>query len=84
MSLTIIITAFLFTFLLILNYKGSVGRIERKNQITGLYQDLGPVSEKEEIAFIEGRHKKNAFYQAFVGAFILSLIAFFLMYYIFV
>jgi len=84
MSLIIIITAFLFTFLLKFNCKGSVGRIERKNQITGEYQDLGPVSAKEEIAFIEGRHKKVAFYQAFAGAFIWSLIAFFLMYYIFV
>ena len=83
MSLTIIITAFLFTFLLRLNYIGALGRIERKNQITGVYEDLGPVSEKEEIAFIEGHHKKIAFYQAFAGAFIWSLIAFFVMYYIF-
>ena len=48
-----------------------------------MYEDLGPVSEKEEIAFIEGHHKKIAFYQAFAGAFIWSLIAFFVMYYIF-
>jgi hypothetical protein len=39
---------------LILNYFGCLGRIERKNQITGEYKDLGPVSEKEEIAFFEG------------------------------
>ena len=45
MTLIIIITAFFFTFLLRLNYKGSVGRIEQKNQITGEYQYLGPVSE---------------------------------------
>jgi hypothetical protein len=84
MYLIIIITAFLFILQLILNYFGCLGRIERKNQITGEYQDLGPVSEKEEIAFFEGRHKKIAFYQAFAGAFIWSLIAFFVMYFIFI
>ena len=80
----IIITSFIFSFLLIFNYKGSVGRIEKKNQITGEYQDLGPVSEKEDIAFMEGRHKKVAFYQAFLGALIWGLIVFSILYYFFV
>lgn len=83
MTLIIIITAFFFTFLLRLNYKGSVGRIEQKNQITGEYQYLGPVSEKEQIAYLQGRHKKITFYQAFAGAFVWSLITFVIMYYIF-
>ncbi len=84
MIITIIITGFIFSFLLIFNYKGSVGRIERKNQVTGEYQDLGPVSEKEDIAFMEGRHKKVAFYQAFLAALIWGLIVFFISYYFFV
>ena len=82
MILIVLITVFLFLFFLMLNYRGAVGRIERKNQITGEYQDLGPVSEKEDIAFMEGRHKKLAFYQALIGSLIWSLIAFSIMYFI--
>ena len=61
----LLITVFLFFFLLIFLYRGAVGRIERKNQTTGEYQDLGPVSEKEDIAFMEGRHKKLAFFHIY-------------------
>jgi hypothetical protein len=82
MILIVLITIVLFIFLLMFNYRGAVGRIERKNQTTGEYQDLGPVSEKEDIAFMEGRHKKLAFYQALIGALIWSLIAFSIMYFI--
>ena len=82
MILIVLITVFLFLFFLMLNYRGAVGRIERKNQITGEYQDLGPVSEKEDIAFMEGRHKKLAFYQALIESLIWSLIAFSIMYFI--
>ena len=82
MILIVLITVFLFLFFLMLNYRGAVGRIERKNQTTGEYQDLGPVSEKEDIAFMEGRHKKLAFYQALIESLIWSLIAFSIMYFI--
>ena len=44
MNIKIIITGILFLFLLMTNYKGAVGRIERKNQLTGEFEDLGPVS----------------------------------------
>ena len=79
MNIKIIITGILFLFLLVTNYKGAVGRIERKNQLTGEYEDLGPVSEKEEIAFMEGRHKRLAFIQALIGSLIWSGIVFGLM-----
>ena len=78
----LLITVFLFFFLLIFLYRGAVGRIERKNQTTGEYQDLGPVSEKEDIAFMEGRHKKLAFFQALIGSLVWSFIAFGIMYFI--
>ena len=78
----VIITVFLFVFLLMFIYRGAVGRIERKNQTTGEYQDLGPVSEKEDIAFMEGRHKKLAFYQALIGSLVWSFVAFSIMYFI--
>ena len=76
MNIKIIITGILFLFLLVTNYKGAVGRIERKNQLTGEYEDLGPVSEKEEIAFMEGRHKRLALIQALIGSLIWSGIVF--------
>ena len=79
----ILITLVLFIFLLFFNYRGSLGRIERKNQTTGQYQDLGPVSEKEEIAFMEGTHKKLALKQAVIGALIWTLIVFGVLYYFF-
>ena len=50
MNIILVLTILIFLLLLFINYSGSVGRIERKNKITGEYQDLGPVSEKEEIA----------------------------------
>ncbi len=78
----LLITVFLFLFLLRFLYRGAVGRIERKNQTTGEYQDLGPVSEKEDIAFMEGRHKKLAFFQALIGSLVWSFIAFSIMYFI--
>ena len=55
MNIILVITILIFFLLLYINYGvEGVGRIERKNKITGEYQDLGPVSEKEEIAFLEG------------------------------
>ena len=68
MDLILIATAVIFFWNLFFLYKGAVGRIERKNQITGEYEDLGPVSHKEELAFLEGTHKRLAFFQAFLGA----------------
>ena len=79
MNIKIIITGVLFLFLLMTNYKGAVGRIERKNQLTGEYEDLGPVSEKEEIAFMQGRHKRLALIQALIGSLVWSGIVFGLM-----
>ena len=79
MNIKIIITGILFLFLLVINYKGAVGRIERKNQLTGEYEDLGPVSEKEGIAFMEGHHKRLALIQALIGSLIWSGIVFGLM-----
>jgi len=77
MNIKIIITGILFLFLLVTNYMGAVGRIERKNQWTGENEwNLGPVSEKEEIAFMEGRHKKLALIQALIGSLIWSGIVF--------
>lgn len=76
MNIILVITILIFFLLLFINYGGSVGRIERKNKITGEYQDLGPVSEKEEIAFLEDTHKRLAFIQALIGSLIWSLIAF--------
>ena len=69
----------LFFFLLVHNYIGAVGRIERRNQFSNSYQNLGPVSKKEELALLEGTHKKLALKQAFIGALLWSLIAFGLM-----
>ena len=80
MNINLVITILIFFLLLYINYGGSVGRIERKNKITGEYQDLGPVSEKEEIALFEGTHKRLAFVQALIGSTIWSLIAFAMMY----
>jgi hypothetical protein len=80
MNIILIITVLIFIFLFIVNYKGAIGRIERKNQITGEYQDSGPVTKKEELAFIEGTHKKLAFFQALIGSIVWSLIAFGIMY----
>ena len=80
MNIILVITILIFFLLLYINYGGSVGRIERKNKITGEYQDLGPVSEKEEIALFEGTHKRLAFVQALIGSTIWSLIAFAMMY----
>ena len=80
MNIILVITILIFFLLLYINYGGSVGRIERKNKIMGEYQDLGPVSEKEEIALFEGTHKRLAFVQALIGSIIWSLIAFGIMY----
>lgn len=74
MNIKIIITIIIFFGLLIINYKGAVGRIERKNQTTNEFQNLGPISEKEEIAFMEGRHKRLAFFQSFLGSIIWSIV----------
>lgn len=71
-----IITALVFFFLFYNNYIGSVGRIEGINQKTGMPQNLGPVTDKERIAFLEGKHKILAFKQALIGATIISLIVF--------
>ena len=76
MDLILIATAVIFFWNLFFLYKGAVGRIERKNQITGEYEDLGPVRHKEELAFLEGTHKRLAFFQAFLGALLWSLIAY--------
>ena len=80
MNIILVLNILIFLLLLFINYSGSVGRIERKNKITGEYQDLGPVSEKEEIALFEGTHKRLAFVQALIGSTIWSLIAFAIMY----
>tara|TARA_B110000305_G_C19311198_1_gene574059 strand:- start:610 stop:867 length:258 start_codon:yes stop_codon:yes gene_type:complete len=74
--LNIIISVFIFFILLYLNFLGAVGRIERKNQVSGKFQDLGPVSDAEEIAFIEGTHKKLAIKQSIKGALIWSVLVF--------
>ena len=84
MTKILIISFCVFIVLLYLNYIGAKGRIERSNQFTGLQENLGPVSEKEEMNFIEGKHKKTAFFQAFVGSLIWSLIVFSLLYFIFI
>lgn len=76
MILNIIISVFIFFILLYLNFLGAVGRIERKNQVSGKFQDLGPVSDAEEIAFIEGTHKKLAIKQSIKGALIWSVLVF--------
>lgn len=78
-----IITSAIFLFLFVLNYFGAVGRIERRNQITGFNQNLGAASQKEDEAFFEGTHKKLAFKQALIGSIIWSSIAFGIMYYFF-
>ena len=80
MNIILVLSILIFLLLLFINYSGSVGRIERKNKITGEYQDLGPVSEKEEIALFEGTHKRLAFVQTLIGSTIWSLIAFAIMY----
>ena len=74
-------TSAIFLFLLVLNYFGAVGRIEKRNQLTGFNQKLGPTSQKEDEAFFEGTHKKLAFKQALIGSLIWSSIAFGLLYY---
>ena len=79
MNIKIIVTGLVFLFLLVTNYKGAVGRIERENKLTGEFEDLGPVSEKEKTAFIEGRHKRLALIQALIGSLIWSGIVFGLM-----
>lgn len=76
MEYKILITLIIFILLLAFNYLGAVGRIERKNKITGKFIETGPVSKKEEIAFFEGRHKILAFYQSLIASIIYSLIAF--------
>jgi hypothetical protein len=80
----ILISLLIFVFLLWFNYKGALGRIERQNQWTGLPErDLGSVSEKEDIAFLEGKHKQLALKQALIGALIWSIIIFIVLYYLF-
>lgn len=76
-----IITSAIFLFILVLNYFGAVGRIEKRNQFTGFNENLGPKSQKEDEAFFEGTHKKIAFKQALIGSIIWSSIAFGLMYF---
>jgi len=75
-DLILIATAIIFLWNLFFLYKGAVGRIERKNQFTGEHEYLGPVSEKEAAAYGGGTHKRLAFFQALIGAFIWSLIAY--------
>ena len=76
-----IITSAIFLFILVLNYFGAVGRIEKRNQLTGFNENLGTKSQKEDEAFFEGTHKKIAFKQALIGSIIWSSIAFGLMYF---
>ena len=77
-----LISIIVFIFLLYINYMGSVGRIERKNQATGQFQNLGPVSQKEEEAYMNGTYKKLAFKQAFIGALVWALVLYGIMYFI--
>jgi hypothetical protein len=81
MSNIYIITSAIFMFILVINYFGAVGRIEKRNQLTGFKENLGPTSQKEDEAFLKGNHKKIAFKQALIGSIIWSLIAFGLMYF---
>lgn len=76
-----IITSAIFLFLLLINYFGAVGRIEKRNKLTGFNENLGPTSQKEDESFFEGTHKKLAFKQALIGSLIWSSIAFGLMYF---
>ena len=76
MIFNIIISVFIFFILLYLNFLGAVGRIERKNQVSGKFQDLGPVRDAEEIAVMEGTHKKLAIKQSIKGALIWSVLVF--------
>lgn len=74
--MNIIISSIVFMLSLIFNYIGAVGRIERKNQYTKKFQETGPVSKKEEIAFFEGKHKKLAFIQSLTPSIILGSLVF--------
>ena len=83
-ALKLLISIIIFFFLTGFLYKGAVGRIERRNQGTGSPDfNLGPVSEKEDIAFMDGKHKQLALKQAILGALIWSIIIFTLLYFIF-
>ena len=62
----------LFLFLTCFKYFGEIGRIERRQS------NLGPVSIKEEEAFLNGTHKKLALWQAIIGALIYTLILYLL------
>lgn len=74
----------LFLFLTWFNYIGAKGRIERSNQIIDKEEvNLGPVNIKEEEALFNGTHKRLAFRQAIIGAFIYTSIIYLLFYFIF-
>ena len=75
------ISIIVFIILFRVNYVGAVGRIERRNQGTGGFQDLGTLSEKEDAAYMDGTHKKLAFRQALIGALIWSTIIFLILYF---
>ena len=75
------ISFIVFIILFRVNYVGAVGRIEGRNQGSGRFQDLGPISEKEDAAYMDGTHKKLAFRQALIGAFIWSIIIFLILYF---
>ena len=84
MTKILIITFCVFILLLYLNYIGAKGRIESKNQFTGMHENLGKVSEKEINSYMSGNHRKTAFFQAFIGSLIWSLIVFSVLYFIFI
>lgn len=70
----------LFVFFICLtcfNYYGAIGRIEKKQP------NLGPVSMKEEQAFLNGTHKKLALWQAILGGLIYTIILYLLILIIF-
>ena len=76
MMLFILLFVF-FICLLYFNYYGAIGRIEKKQP------NLGPVSRKEEEAFLNGTHKKLALWQAIIGSLIYTIILYLLVVIIF-
>lgn len=70
----IIICVALFIFLFWFNYIGAKGRIQGMNQFTGQREHLGRITSKEQEAIGENKVRRIALKQAFLGAFIWTLI----------
>ena len=76
MTWRIIITIATVIFFTWLNYRGAIGRIERRNTFNDRsMENLGEISDEELIAFAEDKHHILALKQAIIPGLIFGLIA---------